>query len=68
MKRHSARYAPGFDDEPVRRHDLDDLAGTWVQDDAFDQAVAAMDRADLDLQRSHRDRYEPPPREGDAAP
>ena len=31
--------------------DLDDLVGTWVQDDAFDKAMAEMDRVDEDLWR-----------------
>ena len=30
----------------ARHHDLDELAGTWVRDPAFDRAVAAFDRAD----------------------
>ena len=29
--------------------DLDDLAGTWVADPGFDQAVAEMDAVDEDL-------------------
>ena len=39
----------GIADEPVRYHDLDDLAGTWVQDAAFDRVVAEMDRVDPEL-------------------
>lgn len=35
--------------EPVIHHDLDDLAGTWVADPAFDQAMKAMDRVDKEL-------------------
>lgn len=33
-------------EQAVRHHDLDDLAGTWVDDPAFDQAIEAMDRID----------------------
>lgn len=32
-----------------RYHDMDDLAGTWVKDPAFDQAIAEMDRIDKGL-------------------
>ncbi len=39
----------GMDEAPIVHHDLDDLAGTWVKDPAFDQAVKAMDRVDKDL-------------------
>ena len=34
-------------DRPVH-HDLDHLAGTWVDDPAFDAAVAAQDEDDPD--------------------
>ncbi|MDA0990606.1 MAG: hypothetical protein O3A51_07630 [Verrucomicrobia bacterium] len=30
-------------------HDLDDLIGTWVPDDACDQALDAMDRIDPEI-------------------
>ena len=30
----------------IRYHDLDKLAGTWVEDPAFDRAVEEMDRID----------------------
>ncbi len=36
----------GLGDEEVRYSDLDDLAGTWVRDPAFDRAIADMDRID----------------------
>ncbi len=36
------------EDQPVY-HDLDDLAGTWVDDPAFDEAVREMDSVDPDL-------------------
>jgi len=36
--------------ENVRRyHDLDDLAGTWVDDPDFDAIVAEMDQVDPEL-------------------
>lgn len=39
----------GIAGEEVRHHDLDDLAGTWVDDPAFDQAIRDMDRIDPEL-------------------
>ena len=36
----------GLGDDPVLSSDLDDLAGTWVRDPAFDRAVAEMDQVD----------------------
>jgi hypothetical protein len=41
----------GAHDEPVESHDMDDLAGTWVEDDAFDEAVAAFQSVDEALWR-----------------
>jgi hypothetical protein len=41
----------GLAAEPVRHHDLDDLAGTWVHDAAFDKALRDMDRIDPELWR-----------------
>jgi len=38
------------EDAPVH-HDLDDLAGTWVDDPAFDEAIREMDSVDPDLWR-----------------
>ena len=36
-------------ESPARRfNDLDDLAGSWVEDPEFDKAVAEMDRIDPD--------------------
>jgi len=32
--------------EPVRCGDLDDLAGSWVQDPEFDKAMADIDKVD----------------------
>lgn len=39
----------GVSGDPVRYHDLDDLIGTWTDDPAFDEALAAMHRVDPDL-------------------
>ncbi len=39
----------GLADQVPAQHDLDDLAGTWVPDPAFDQAIAEMDQIDEDL-------------------
>lgn len=36
----------GLAGQPVRYHDLDALAGTWVHDPAFDRAIEAMDQVD----------------------
>ena len=33
-------------EEAARYHDLDELAGTWKQDKAFDKAVEAFDKID----------------------
>jgi hypothetical protein len=37
--------------EPVENNDMDDLAGTWIEDDAFDEAVAAFQSVDEALWR-----------------
>jgi hypothetical protein len=39
----------GLGDERPRFHDLDVLAGTWVEDAGFDTAVAAQDQVDPEL-------------------
>ena len=39
----------GLSNEKIYYDDLDDLAGTWVQDPAFDRAIEEMDRVDADL-------------------
>lgn len=39
----------GVAEEKVRFHDLDALAGTWQEDAAFDQALAAQDQVDARL-------------------
>ena len=39
----------GLSDDDVLHHDLDDLVGTWVQDDACDRALQAMDAVDEEV-------------------
>jgi plasmid stability protein len=39
----------GISENPVRYTDLDDLAGTWVNDPEFDRAIEEMDRVDPEL-------------------
>ncbi len=39
----------GIGDEPPCSRDLDALAGTWVEDPAFDAALQDMDTVDKDL-------------------
>ncbi len=39
----------GMETERVVHHDMDDLIGTWAQDDAFDKAMEDMDRIDAEL-------------------
>ena len=41
----------GLAEEDQRHHDLDDLAGTWVDDPEFDRAIEAMDQVDPELRR-----------------
>ena len=41
----------GLAEEAPRHHDLDDLAGTWVDDPEFDHAIKAMDQVDPELWR-----------------
>jgi plasmid stability protein len=41
----------GLEADSVVHNDLDDLAGTWVQDDEFDSAIESMDQVDGDLWR-----------------
>ena len=36
----------GLAEEQPRYHDLDDLAGTWVDDPEFDRAIEAMDQVE----------------------
>jgi hypothetical protein len=39
----------GVDEGGVRRHDLDELAGTWVRDDAFDKVQETFEAIDEGL-------------------
>ena len=41
--------AAGLAEERPVYHDLDDLAGTWIADRAFDAAVEAQDQVDPGL-------------------
>jgi len=41
--------ALGVTGDSVRYDDLDDLAGTWVQDPAFDKAVKSLRKIDTEL-------------------
>ncbi len=43
------RKGSGASDKPHVSHDLDFLAGTWVKDDACDQALAEFDRIDGEM-------------------
>jgi hypothetical protein len=36
----------GLGEKPILHFDLDDLAGKWVPDPAFDKALAEMDKID----------------------
>ena len=45
------RQGAGLADAPRTYHDLDHLAGTWVEDPEFDAAIAAQDVIDEDLWR-----------------
>lgn len=38
----------GLGDQRIRRRDLSDIAGTWEEDPAFDDAIAAQDTVDKD--------------------
>jgi hypothetical protein len=37
--------------EPIRHHDLDFMAGSWIEDKKFDEAIAAQDCVDPSLWR-----------------
>jgi hypothetical protein len=39
----------GADAEAIEHHDLDELIGSWVHDDACDQALDQMDQVDSEL-------------------
>ena len=45
------RRGVGMDEEAREYHDLDDLIGTWKQDEEFDRAVEEQDRIDRELWR-----------------
>ena len=47
----NAQLGLGLAEEAPRHHDLDDLAGTWVDDPEFDRAIEAMDQVDPELWR-----------------
>jgi plasmid stability protein len=39
----------GLSSEVIEYHDLDDLAGTWIEDAEFDKALEEMHRVDPEL-------------------
>lgn len=39
----------GLGRERIRYHDLDSLAGSWVEDPEFEEAIRAQDQVDLEL-------------------
>ena len=39
----------GMETQPVEHHDLDDLIGSWVRDEACEKALEEMDRVDPEL-------------------
>lgn len=41
----------GLTAAPTTYHDLDELAGTWQEDPAFEEALAAQDQIDVRLWR-----------------
>jgi plasmid stability protein len=41
----------GLPDQEPLSHDLDELAGTWQEDAAFDEAILAQDAVDPDTWR-----------------
>lgn len=41
--------AVGAKDSPPVFHDLDELAGSWVEDEAFDEAIKAFEAVDEEL-------------------
>jgi len=48
---HALSRGLGVAEEKVLHHDLDSLAGTWQEDNAFDAAIAAQDQVDPKLWR-----------------
>lgn len=45
------RRGLGFSNDEVVYDDLDDLAGTWQDDEAFDEAIADQDQIEPNLWR-----------------
>ncbi len=45
----AAMNASETDSEPVRHRDLDLLAGTWIDDPEFDQALAEQRKVDVEM-------------------
>lgn len=45
------RRGAGLGEQPMVHHDLDHLVGTWVEDPAFDAAIAAQNVVDERLWR-----------------
>jgi len=43
--------AAGHGNGKIVYHDLDEFIGTWVEDPAFDEAIAAQDQIDEELWR-----------------
>lgn len=41
--------ASGVSNSPVERIDLNGIAGTWVEDPAFDQIMSEQDRVDPEM-------------------
>ena len=39
----------GLSDQPIRRRDLSDIAGSWIEDPAVDQALEDQRRIDREL-------------------
>jgi hypothetical protein len=39
----------GVASSPLQRRSADGIAGSWIEDKAFDEAIAAQDRIDEDL-------------------
>lgn len=46
---HALALAVGAGETPVRQRNLGDLAGTWHEDPAFDEAVASLHRIEESL-------------------
>ena len=44
----SLRESAGVSEETARYNDLDDLAGTWKNDKAFEEAIRSFEKIDQD--------------------